>query len=202
MKSRWSYIFLIIAYIIPSFSFDFLFDFWGQGLIPYYFEFIFVVTSIYIFKEKLQFYSKDKKPKHFLRYLLAGLITIIFCKLFSTQLPYDLSSATVKVFLVLIGPLLEEFIFRFAIWNAIEKFTTCKKAPLHITSILFSIAHFKGILLITPPYMTFITFQALYTLLLGYTLGMRYEKKKNIMEIVVLHVLFNLGFLLGYMGLY
>jgi membrane protease YdiL (CAAX protease family) len=202
MKSKWTYLLLILAYLIPSFSFDFLFEFWHQGFTPYYFEFIFALVSLYIFKDKLLMYSENKKTKHFLRYLIGGLITLFFCKLFSTQIPFDLHSTSIKVFLVLIGPILEEVIFRFAIWNAIEKLTNCHKVALHLTSILFSIAHFKAIFIITPPFMTFITFQALYTLILGYTLGMRYEKKRNLMEIIILHVLFNLGFLLGYMGLY
>jgi membrane protease YdiL (CAAX protease family) len=202
MKSKWLFVLFILAYFIPSFSFDFVFESWQQGLTPYYYELGFVLVSIYIFRSKFSLKTKNKRMTHFLRYFCMGLLTLLFCKIFSTNLPFDLNSNMVKLSIVFIGPILEELVFRFAIWNAIEKITDCKKTPLHVTSILFGVAHFKAIFIITPPYITYITFQTLYTLILGYALGKRYEQNRNVLEVILLHILFNLGFLLAYVGLY
>lgn len=202
MKSKWLYIGLILLYLIPSFSFDFTFEFWQQGLLPYYFELFFVLISIALFKDKFNIKSKNGKTKHYLRYLVGGMITITFCKLFSTKIPFDLNASGIIVFLVLIAPILEELIFRFSLWHAFESLNGTKQFALMLTTILFSLAHFKAVLLIAPAFLTFVAFQSVYTLVLGYRLGLRYDKNRNILEVIILHMLFNLGFLIGYKGLY
>jgi membrane protease YdiL (CAAX protease family) len=202
MKSKLLYLGLLFLYLIPSYLFDFVFDFWQEGLVPYYFEFIYIAICIFIFKNQFKIKNQGKQTRHFLRYFIGGIVTILYCKIFATELPFDLGSRTIFFIIVFLAPILEELIFRFALWNAIEKITGCSKVAHTLTTILFSLAHFKAILIITPRYMTFVTFQALYTLILGHTLGMRYRKNRNVLEVIILHILFNLGFFLGHMGIY
>jgi membrane protease YdiL (CAAX protease family) len=202
MKSKWLFIGLILLYLIPSFSFDFLFDFWQVGLTPYLFELFFILIAISIFKNKFKITSANGKTKHYLRYLAGGFITIIFCKLFGTKIPFDLNSGGIIVLLILIAPLLEELIFRFSLWQCFESLDKTKKYALILTSSLFSLAHFKSVLLIAPGFLTFVTFQSVYTLILGHRLGLRYQKNRNVLEVIILHMLFNLGFLIGFKGIY
>ncbi len=189
---------LFFLYLIPSFTFDLYFDFW-KGYFPYYYEAAYVVIALIIFKKEIILRVQDSKALSYgmVRYFLGGVLAVVFARLFSTKMPFDLTDKTTMVFLLLIGPVIEELIFRFSLWKIIERVTKSQKAAFYVTAILFSLAHFKAVLVISVPYLTFVTFQSLYTFLLAVNLGSRYMKNKNILEMIVLHIVFNFGFWAG-----
>ena len=196
-------ILLLLTYLVPSFLFDFMFEFW-QGFVPYYFEFIFVAVVAFIYRKKLKFeiFSESKIGKSILIYTVAGFLTLVFAKIFSTELPFDLKNRGVLIFLLFLGPLLEEFIFRFSLWHLIKKITKCEKTALYLTTCLFSLAHFKAVLIIKDPFLTFVVFQSLYTMILGRQLGERYLKRKSLTEVILLHSFYNAGFWIASMVFY
>lgn len=196
-------ILLLLLYLIPSFLFDFVFPFW-QGYLPYYFDLGFIVVALYLFRNKinLNLLPAARMGRSLLIYLIAGAITLLFARVFSTEIPFDLSSRGTILFLVLLGPILEELIFRFSLWNLISRVTGCEKAAFYGTTVLFSLAHFKAIFIINNAFVTFVAFQSLYTIILGRQLGERYGERKSIAEVILLHAFYNLGFWLASLVLY
>lgn len=79
---------------------------------------------------------------------------------------------------VLVGPIIEEILFRGLMYNEIKQISNIKKAML-ITTIAFCLCHFNLI-------------QVVYTFIFGYFLVNIYEKNKNIKYVIVLHMISNL----------
>lgn len=195
-------IILVLAYLFLAFFGEVLFSFW-KGFIPYYYEVTYVIVAFGLFSKKLEFkVDFSKYGKGFLGSLVAGALTILLAKGLNTELPFAMDNTFVLFFLVLVGPLLEELVFRFALWHGIESITKCKRGTLFLTSVIFALAHFKSVLMVSAPYMTFISFQFIYILLVSFWWGERYIQSKSISVPVIYHIMFNLGFGIGAYFLY
>jgi len=79
---------------------------------------------------------------------------------------------------VLIGPIIEELMFRGVMFNNLKNKYTIKKSAF-ITTILFMFSHFNLI-------------QMFYTFIFGYFLIFVYEKYQNIKYVIILHMVSNL----------
>jgi len=79
---------------------------------------------------------------------------------------------------VLIGPIIEELLFRGMIYNELKLKYDIKKSMI-ITTLLFAISHFTII-------------QIIYTIIFGYFLNKVYEKYQNIKYVIILHMISNL----------
>lgn len=79
---------------------------------------------------------------------------------------------------VLIGPVIEELLFRGIIYNNLKLNYNIKKSMI-ITTVLFSLCHFTLI-------------QIIYTLIFGLLLVKVYEKYQNIKYVIILHMISNL----------
>jgi len=79
---------------------------------------------------------------------------------------------------VLLGPIIEELLFRGVIYNNLKLKYSIKKSMI-ITTILFSLSHFTLI-------------QIIYTLIFGMFLNKVYEKYQNIKYVIILHMVSNL----------
>ena len=77
----------------------------------------------------------------------------------------------------IIGPILEEYIFRGIIFNKLKTFKTTKAAII-ITTIIFSIMHFE-------------LSQIMYTLVVGFYLTYIYFKTNNINVPIIAHITIN-----------
>ncbi len=85
----------------------------------------------------------------------------------------------IGIFSVTVGiPIFEEILFRGLIFNSIKEHLTVKWSIV-LSAIIFAIAHGNPL-------------QAIYTFLLGVILAMVYEKTKNILTPILVHVLYNL----------
>lgn len=79
---------------------------------------------------------------------------------------------------VLLGPIIEELLFRGIIYNNLKLKYSIKKSMI-ITTILFSLSHFTLI-------------QIIYTLIFGMFLNKIYERYQNIKYVIILHMVSNL----------
>jgi membrane protease YdiL (CAAX protease family) len=195
-------IILVLTYLFLAFFGEVLLPFW-KGFIPYYYEVAYVIIAFVLFSKKLEFkVDFSKYGKGFLGSLVAGVLTILLAKGLNTELPFAMNNTFVLFFLVLVGPLLEELVFRFALWHGFESITKCQRGTLFLTSVIFALAHFKSVLMVSAPYMTFISFQFIYVLLVSFWWGEKYIQSKSISVPVIYHILFNLGFGIGAYFLY
>ena len=78
----------------------------------------------------------------------------------------------------LIGPVLEEFIFRGIIYNKLKKVFASKQAII-LTSLLFGLYHFNII-------------QGIYAFVFSILLTKIYEKYNNLLLPIIIHCLINL----------
>jgi len=77
----------------------------------------------------------------------------------------------------IIGPILEEYIFRGIVYNKLKSFNSTKKAII-LTTLIFSIMHFE-------------LSQIIYTLIIGYYLTYLYAKTNNIKVSIISHIVIN-----------
>ncbi len=193
---------LVVLYLFLAFLGESLFPFW-KGFVPYYYEVGYVILAFFLFRDKLSFkVDLSKYAKGFVCSLFAGFATILLAKGLNTEIPFAMNNSFVLFFLVLVGPLLEELVFRFALWHGFESITKCQRGTLFLTSVIFALAHFKSVLMVTAPFMTFIAFQFVYVLIVSFWWGEKYIQSKSISIPVIYHIMFNLGFGIGAYFLY
>lgn len=130
---------------------------------------------------------------------LGGLV-FFGAHFFNFSIPFDVSNWEGILILVLFGPLLEEVLFRGALWGLFEKILKRPQWAWWMTSIVFSLAHFKVYFYLPEMYQGFVLYQSLYTLGLGLIWGWRYLQKRNLFPLILMHVAFNFGFYLMSLG--
>lgn len=128
--------------------------------------------------------------------LLGGAIAQT-AKYLDLPIPFDPSNKQTVAFLLLLGPVLEEFIFRFALWHSFLVLGSGAIGTWLLTSALFSYGHFHSYFFVPGNWQGFIIFQTLYTLAAGLWWGWSYKKTGNLAHPIVLHIVFNLGFFLA-----
>ena len=113
-----------------------------------------------------------------LSYILNGIIFII--KYF---LNIEINDPNFNIFYIIniaiIGPILEEYVFRGIVFNELSQFNDEKKACF-ISVILFSLFHIGGILNI------------IYAFIMGFILNNIYTNYKNINENIIFHISINI----------
>ncbi len=91
--------------------------------------------------------------------------------------------------LVVVIPIMEEMIFRGMVYNRIKEYTGSLYAGAMISSLMFALYHFDLL-------------QGIYTFLLGILLVYIYERYKNIMAPMILHMITNFfAIILSYSGI-
>ncbi|OQW46105.1 MAG: hypothetical protein A4S09_16860 [Proteobacteria bacterium SG_bin7] len=166
---------------------------------PYAFEVIFCINAVYLFRSRLKL--KIKFNKTIFWYLLtttvAGFCVFSLALPLGLFIPFNLKNPELIFLLIVIGPILEEFIFRFAFWHALEKLFSNKLA-LPLTTVIFSYSHFQAYFLVPADFKHFVIYQTIYTLFLGWWLGSCYRKYSVLSIPILFHIVFNLGFLVGF----
>lgn len=146
-----------------------------------------IFIPLLLFKYK-KFKIKEKKISKFYLYICFvyllsvsyNILAYYFDKhvLLSGLYGNDINIFVSIVSTVLIGPIIEELLFRGIIYNNLKEKYDIKKS-MFITTVLFSLCHF-----------TFV--QIVYTLIFGYLLVYIYEKYQNIKYPIILHMVSNL----------
>lgn len=128
--------------------------------------------------------------------LVSGFGIFEIAKRSSLGIPFDLKDKETIIFLLLLGPLLEEVIFRFFLWQVSRSLL---KLPftLVITSLIFSYSHFHAFWFVPSAIHPFIIYQTIYTLGLGLWCGFYLYRHFSLGSAIIIHLGFNLGFFVG-----
>ena len=129
-----------------------------------------------------------------------GWLIHVFARQQGMLIPFDFGSTETILFLLLIGPVLEELIFRGAMWRLMEQWigqgrfhTLCL---ILTTSFIFAFSHFHAIFSVPDEYKPFIYYQTAYTFVLAIICA-RLRLRVGLIGAIVGHMLFNFGFWLG-----
>jgi membrane protease YdiL (CAAX protease family) len=129
--------------------------------------------------------------------LIAGWLIFSIGALADLLPPMDFKTFEVLVMLLILAPIVEESVFRLALWGLIEQTLQNKKATLVLTTFLFSFSHFFVIFFLPSDFYPFIIFQTIYTFALGGWAGYYMYKGHGFIFPLLVHFLFNFGFFLG-----
>lgn len=169
-----------------------------------YSSYFFEIITLILFSA-VNYKSAFSKPNFKLQFLFIsliflplGFIVYFLLRPLNITLPIDISSTEILFFLLMVAPILEEFIFRFFIWKNLEFLKLSSAKILVITSLLFSYSHLHAIWFFDNSFYPFILYQSTYTLIVGLLLGLINKKTNSILYPIVSHFLFNFGFYLGF----
>lgn len=195
MISLFVFVFFITSRILLN-------SLWEQFSVyySYAFELLFVLASFWFLRKKeINFKFKATKSliiKSVLMFLL-GAATIKLAKHSGFTIPFTLDNAEVIFLLLIIGPVLEELIFRFALWEWFDNIVKNKEIQLWTSTFLFSLSHFMAIFLISPDLRPFVLLQSFYVLILGAVVSKVRQESNSFLPSILVHFAFNLGFFIG-----
>ena len=169
----------IIASVYATYNIDNLTNF-----INNYGGIILILTNItyiiYIIKKhriKVNKYNLiDNYPKIYLFISIPLFLNSLILLINNQKIP------TINIYIalfgsVIIGPILEELVFRYLIYNNLNKFNK-KNTSIILSSIIFALVH-NGFINIV------------YAFIIGTILTIIYSKNKNIKEVIILHMVAN-----------
>jgi membrane protease YdiL (CAAX protease family) len=99
--------------------------------------------------------------------------------------------------ILILAPLVEELIFRQAIFGLLAKLNFNEKLKIAIGSFLFSLSHAHALRFLPTEFHDFIYIQLIYTFVLGWIVTRARIKSQSILEPIILHFVFNLIFYLA-----
>lgn len=177
-------------------------DFWWRTVTPwaaYTFEILFVIVVGYVYRKRLIFRLPVKVAvSSALLSLAMGFSIYRLIVSAGLQVPFDFNSMELLFLLLVLGPILEEFIFRMALWEPIaDLFKKKSDAVLILTTALFSVGHLQAFWSVPLEYRPFVLIQGLYVILLGLGCGYGRMRTGSISGAIYIHVGFNLGFFLA-----
>jgi len=154
---------------------------------------------IFIQKQKLNFKWKIRPRLILVGSMgLFGVISALVLGFFQIPFPYTPISLPVVLSLVVLAPIIEELLFRQALFQWILANTQSPLKTNLITSILFAGSHLVSLLLGS----TFLLFHILQTaasFLIGLTLGSIMLSTRSLSTVMWVHCLFNFSFVVIYL---
>lgn len=201
-KDSFAAVFVLICYLTVRFGMTQKLDQIGTYA-TYIFELGFVVAAGLIYQDRIRLKIDQAQEAiySFVPALVAGTLIFLGLKPLGIVAPFEMRSFEPILFLVLIGPVLEELIFRFALWNPLldlrRKRRGGVKTALIGTSLLFGYAHLHAIWFVGADLRPFLAYQTIYVLGLAAFCGFRLMKTGSILSPMFVHIGFNLGFFLG-----
>lgn len=163
----------------------------------YFFEVIWVFITWLAFRRFVLLGKYPVLQKTAIAALLPmGWLVHFFARKQQMIIPFDFTNSETVLFLILIGPLLEEFVFRGAFWRLTEVWTQKLIVPVIVTTLLFSASHFQALTFVPEEYKNFIVYQGLYTLVLGFFCA-NLRMRSGLLAAILGHVCFNFGFWLA-----
>lgn len=176
-----SYIIIIIACLLYTLlGYQNLDKFLNTGCL--FISLIYYLATIYYLYHK----NKQTEPtlpnnKYYPLILLGiSLATILNMIIFKITPPQ--ATSTLPIYLAIlssgiIGPIYEEILFRYLLYNRLKKFYSIRTSTL-ITTIIFAIIHLNPIKII-------------YAFIISLVLTTTYEKEKNILAPILIHIAAN-----------
>ena len=158
----------------------------------YVFELIFFFATLLYFRE---FKLSIRFRPVFLLSLILGAAAAFLIKPLGIVFPFNLKDSETIFFLLVVAPVLEELIFRYALWEYVERTSTVVIAWV-ATSLLFSFSHFYAYFGVPESLKSFVIYQTAYTFSIALYFGYYRLKDRGLFVPIFLHFLFNFGFFL------
>lgn len=174
----------IIASVYATYNVDNLTNFINNygGIILILTNIIYIIYIIKKYRIKVNKYNLiDNYPKIYLFISIPLFLNSLILLINNQKIP------TINIYIalfgsVIIGPILEELVFRYLIYNNLNKFNK-KNTSIILSSLIFALVH-NGFINIV------------YAFIIGTILTIIYSKNKNIKEVIILHMVANLMSLL------
>lgn len=177
-----SFILIIVSALIYNALGHSNIDNFINNYLPYILAVYYLTVIIYLYKKnKLQEknFSKHKIfPLISLGISLSVLLNMIIFKINSPKIVNTISIPIAILTTGIIGPIYEEILFRYLLYNRLKRSYKYKKALL-ITTIIFALTHLNPI-------------KILYAFILGLTFNYIYEKENNILAPILIHTSANI----------
>lgn len=169
----------IIASVYATYNIDNLTNFINNygGIILILTNIIYIIYIIKKYRIKVNKYNLiDNYPKIYLFISIPLFLNSLILLINNQKIP------TINIYIalfgsVIIGPILEELIFRYLIYNNLNKFNN-KNTSIILSSLIFALVH-NGFINIV------------YAFIIGTILTIIYSKNKNIKEVIILHMVAN-----------
>ncbi len=193
-----SAIFLISIFLILRLGLE---TFW-RSVSEYYsylFEVIFVLTTYFCYRKNIRIW-KNITLKDFLissGALISGFLVYKMAGPFGLIIPFDFHSLITLFFLLVVAPLLEELLFRMALWESLKAIYSKDWFLIATTTILFSVGHLLSYWFVPSEFKTFVLYQSIYVIFLSFALGWQRLKTNSLSVPILIHFMFNLGFALA-----
>jgi membrane protease YdiL (CAAX protease family) len=113
--------------------------------------------------------------------------------------PFDFKDQETLILLLAVGPVIEEFLFRGALFECILSVFRFPILSAVITSALFAFSHGFAYFSVPVDYQSFVLFQAAYTFFLSVFLIIVRTRTDGLVYPIIGHALFNFGFWLSAM---
>ena len=169
----------IIASVYATYNVDNLTNFINNygGIILILTNIIYIIYIIKKHRIKVNKYNLiDNYPKIYLFISIPLFLNSLILLINNQKIP------TINIYIalfgsVIIGPILEELVFRYLIYNNLNKFNN-KNTSIILSSLIFALVH-NGFINIV------------YAFIIGTILTIIYSKNKNIKEVIILHMVAN-----------
>lgn len=199
MKQKYFGLLIVVGYVLIRMLGDIYI--WSR-LDPYFsygFEVLFVSAVMSFYRHKRPWFNPPQIKDLYLSLLIlmAGGLTYVFAGLLGMGVPYDLNSSTTILFLLAVAPILEELIFRLALWEGIKAISDHAFSTITVSTLLFSIAHLVAYWVVTSSIQSFVLYQALYVIPLSIVISYRRHYANSVFSAMLLHFGFNFGFYLA-----
>jgi membrane protease YdiL (CAAX protease family) len=134
--------------------------------------------------------------------VLLGAITYKVAVFTGVPIPFDLSDPMTIMLLLLMAPVLEELLFRQALWYSVDTAVARRPwlrqwFPLIATSVLFALAHFEAYFAVPTEYQPFVLYQTGYTFGIALYFGRAWQSTRSVGFTIALHFGFNFGFFMA-----
>jgi membrane protease YdiL (CAAX protease family) len=193
-----AWMFLAIFYLIVRFGFTRQLDQMG-AYTSYIFEIMLTLVAVFFSRTELK--TMFSIPKGALASIplsfLAGFFIFEIAVIQEIRIPFNLGGTETVIFLLLVAPILEEFIFRFFLYEPVHRLAKSSVVPWIFTTVIFSYSHLHAIWFVPEAIHQFIIYQTIYTLGLGLACGFFVFRYRSLGCAIIVHFLFNLGFYVG-----
>lgn len=173
-------IIIILALIYSGLGYSNI-DFFLNNICSYILILFYIITIIYLYKKN----HKQEQPlptKQYFPLILLGIsiATLLNMIIFLFNTPQTNNSLPIILSIIstgIIGPIYEEILFRYLLYNRLKDKYSIKKSII-ITTLIFAISHISLIKII-------------YAFLIGLIINIFYEKHQNILASILIHIAAN-----------
>lgn len=198
-KKMWQAVGFLAAYFGIRWGMDQ--SFW-QTLSPYYaygFEILFVAVALLVYRGRCGFRLNPGQLWLPFIFLFVGGWAIYELAIYANlTIPFDLQGGETIFLLLILAPVLEELLFRFALWEPAKDLWKKDSTVLIATTAFFSFGHLTALWTVPVEYRSFVLYQTLYVVVLGLACGWVRLAANSLAAPMLLHFAFNLGFFLAY----